>query len=85
MKKIIVAIILIVLAGCSHRKYNLIEGTVEVTDFLCKTEIPYLYYADDKIHIEIENFKKSTVDFQVQAFNLGLSVGRQERREEVVE
>ena len=77
-KTLVAIVLLIVLGGCSHREYNMVEGTVKVTDVLTKTEIPYLYYSDPEIHIEIENFKKSPVDFQFQAYQLGLSVGRRE-------
>ena len=69
--------------GCSRRTYDLVNGKVEVFDVLTKTEIPYLYYADDDIHLEIENFKKTPVDVQFQAYQFGLAVGR--RKSEVVE
>ena len=83
MKNLIVLALLamgLFVGGCSHRKYDLVNGTVEVAEFFTKTEIPYLYYADDDIHLEIENFKKTPVDVQFQAYQFGLAVGRRESK-----
>ena len=77
-KALIAIVLLIAMAGCSHRKYDLVNGTVEVMDVLTKTEIPYLYYADADIHLEIENFKKTPADMQFQAYQIGLAIGRRE-------
>ncbi len=76
MKYTIAIMTILVLLGCSQRKYDLVNGTVEVTDFLTKTELRGLKYEDTEIKLEINTLNKTPMEIFMEGYGVGVGVGR---------
>ena len=80
MKALITLLAILLIGGCSYRKYDLVNGTVEVTDFLVKTQLKGLKYKDTEIELEINTLSKTPMELFIEAYGLGINAGRKDNQ-----